>query len=254
MTAGTSIEVYANQQMLSQAAAELFAAEARRAIKSRGRFTVLLSGGETPRTTYELLARVPLRDLIPWSEIHIFWGDERYVVPGDPRSNAQMAHRALLDHVPVPAEQIHPIPYGPTPRESAAAYENLLRTFFAGGPAHFDLVFLGLGVNGHTVSLFPGSAAVAERERWVAEVYVAEQNLHRVTLTAPIINRASLVVFVVAGGDKAAIVRETLEGTPDPHRIPAQLIRPVHGRLLWLLDREAARLLKHATINPKKSI
>jgi 6-phosphogluconolactonase len=249
MTAGTRIEVYANPQMLSRAAAELFAAEAHQAIKTRGRFTVLLSGGETPRTTYELLARAPFRDRIPWSKVHIFWGDERYVVPGDPRSNAQMAHRALLDHVPVPAEHIHPIPYGPTPRESAGAYETLLRTFFAGGPARFDLVFLGLGVNGHTASLFPGTAAVSEREHWVTEVYVAEQNLHRVTLTAPIINRAALVVFVVAGGDKAAIVREVLEGTPDPNRIPARLIKPAPGRLIWLLDRDAARLVKHAAIN-----
>jgi 6-phosphogluconolactonase len=249
MTAGTLLEVYESQQMLSEAAAELFAAEARLAVMSRGRFTVLLSGGETPRTTYELLARAPLRDRIPWSKVHIFWGDERYVVPGDPRSNALMVHRALLDHVPVPTEQIHPIPYGPTPRESAVAYENLLRTFFAGGPAGFDLVFLGLGVNGHTASLFPGTAAVAERERWVTEVYVTEQNLHRVTLTAPIINRASLVLFVVAGGDKAAIVRKVLEGPQDPHRIPAQLIKPVHGRLIWLLEQEAARLVKHAAIN-----
>lgn len=249
MTVATGIEVYEDRVALSRAAAGLFAAEALRAVESRGRFTVLLSGGETPQTAYKLLAAPPLRESIPWAKVHVFWEDERYVAPDDPRSNARMALRAFLDHVPVPPEQIHPIPYCPTPRESAVAYEKLLRAFFEGESSCFDLVFLGLGTNGHTASLFPGTAAVAERERWVTEVFVAEQDLYRVTLTAPIINRGSLVVFVVAGGDKAAIVREVLEGNPAPDRIPAQLIRPVHGRLLWLLDREAARLVKNSTIN-----
>jgi 6-phosphogluconolactonase len=250
MTVASSIEVYEDRASLSRAAARLFAAEALRAVESRGRFTVLLSGGETPLPAYELLAVPPLRESIPWAKVHIFWGDERYVAPDDPRSNARMACRAFLDHVPVPPEQIHPIPYCPTPQESAVAYEKLLRSFFAGEESGFDLVFLGLGTDGHTASLFSGTAAVAERERWVTEVYVAEQELYRVTLTAPVINRGALVVFVVAGGDKAAIVRVVLEENPDPHRIPARLIGPVPGRLLWMLDRQSARLLTAETVNP----
>jgi 6-phosphogluconolactonase len=237
------INIYADPEALSNAAADLFADTARQAVEARGRFTVLLSGGETPRHTYELLAREGYRDGIPWEQVHIFWGDERHVPPDDPRSNVRMARGALLDHVPLLAAQIHPVPYRPSPRESALEYEKLLRAFFAGGPPRFDLVFLGLGTNGHTASLFPGTSVVEEQERWVAEVYVADQDLHRVTLTAPLINEAALVAFIVAGGDKAEVLRNVLEMAPDPRRIPARLIKPVNGRLLWLVDLEAARLV-----------
>ena len=169
------IKVFADLQALSHAAAWLFAEEAARAIEARGRFSVLLAGGETPRRTYEILARPPLRDMVPWERVHIFWGDERYVPPNDPRSNAGKARQALLDHVLVPAANIHPIPFRSSPRESAVEYEDILRAFFSAGPPRFDLVFLGLGENGHTASLFPGTSAAAERDRWVTEVYVAEQ-------------------------------------------------------------------------------
>src|SRR6266571_1822768 len=164
------IRIYADPEALSHAAADLFAEEACHAVESRGRFTVLLSGGETPRHVFELLAGKPYLDRVPWEGVHVFWGDERYVPPDDPRSNALMARGALLDHVPLPAAQIHPVPYRFSPRESAVEYEKLLRAFFADGPPRFDLVFLGLGTNGHTASLFPGTSAVDERERWVAEV------------------------------------------------------------------------------------
>lgn len=238
------IRVYPDMEALSRAAAELFAVEARRAEAERGRFAVLLAGGETPRRCYEILAEAPLRDRIPWGTVHVFWGDERCVPGDDPRSNAAMARRTLLDRVPVPATQIHPIPCGSFPREAAAAYEELLRAFFGGGPPRFDLVFLGLGENGHTASLFPGTAALEERERWVAEVYVAEEGLQRVTLTAPAINQAALVAFLAAGEGKAAVLREVLEGNTDLRLLPARLIRPAHGKILWLVDRAAARLLR----------
>jgi len=239
------IRVYADQEALSRAAAELFADKACRAVSERGRFIVLLAGGETPRRCYEILAEAPVRDLIPWDAVHVFWGDERCVPDDDPRSNAAMARRALLDHVPIPASQIHPITCAGAPREGAAKYGRLLRAYFGGGPPRFDLVFLGLGENGHTASLFPGTAVLEERQRWVAEVYVAEERLHRVTLTAPAINQAALVAFLAAGERKAEVLREVLEGTPDPHRIPARLISPADGKLLWLVDRAAARLLRH---------
>lgn len=241
------VAVYTDVEALSKAAAELFAQESLRAVVSRGRFAVLLSGGETPRRTYQLLAAAPFKDQVPWPSVHVFWGDERYVPAGDPRSNARMVQQELLDHVPVPAAQIHPIPYGSSPRESAVEYGNLLRTFFAGGPPRFDLVFLGLGENGHTASLFPETAVVDEWNLWVSEVYVKEEGLYRVTLTAPIINQGALVVFLVAGAAKAQILFKVLNGARDQRKIPAQLIKPLNGELLWLVEREAARLIRPDT-------
>ncbi len=237
------IRVYPDLEQLSRAAAELFATEAVRTVHACGRFVALLAGGETPRRCYEILAGAPLRDRIPWQGVHVFWGDERCVPDADPRSNSRMARLALLDHVPVPAGQVHPIPCGGNPRKAAEGYEKVLRAFFNKGPSRFDFVFLGLGTNGHTASLFPGSAALEEGDRWVAEVEDADVLPPRVTLTAPVINRAALVVFLVAGVEKAAVLKEVLEGDADPHWLPARLIKPVGGELLWLVDREAARLL-----------
>ncbi len=223
------IRVYPDIEALSRGAAELFADEARRGVAARGRFIVLLAGGETPRRCYELLAEAPVRDRIPWGAVHVFWGDERCVPDDDPRSNAAMARRALLDHVPVPEAQIHPISCAGAPHEGAVAYEGLLRAFFGGGPPRFDLVILGLGENGHTASLFPGTTVLEERERWVAEVYVTEEGLHRVTLTTPVINQAALVAFLATGEGKAEVLREVLEGNTDPCLLPARLIRPAHN-------------------------
>ncbi|MBT1074437.1 6-phosphogluconolactonase [Geobacter grbiciae] len=202
------VAVYTDVEALSKAAAELFAQESLRAVSSRGRFVVLLSGGETPRRTYQLLAAAPFKDQVPWPSVHVFWGDERYVSAGDPRSNARMVQQELVDHVLVPAAQVHPIPYGSSPRESAV---------------------------------------VDERNLWVSEVYVKEEDLYRVTLTAPIINQGALVVFLVAGAAKAQILFKVLNGARDQRKIPAQLIKPLNGELLWLVDREAARLIRPDT-------
>jgi 6-phosphogluconolactonase len=237
------VTVHDESEALSRAVAKLFAEEARRAVEARGSFTVLLSGGETPRRAYELLAREPLRSTIPWHAVQLFWGDERWVPQDDPRSNLGMARRAFIDQVPLGGDQVHPIPYGSSPRESALGYERMLRRFFEVAPPRFDLVLLGLGEDGHTASLFPESAVLDERYRWVCEVYVAKQDQYRVTATPLLINQASLVAFVVAGKGKAAILRRVLEGAQDPKRFPAQLIKPAPGRLLWLAEREACRLL-----------
>ncbi len=237
------IRVYPDLEALSRGAAELFAAEAVRAVGTAGRFAVLLAGGETPRRCYEILAGPPFRDRIPWHGVHVFWGDERCVPGDDPRNNSRMARLALLDRVPVPVGQIHPISCDGAPREGAEGYERLLRAFFGNAPPRFDLAFLGLGANGHTASLFPGSPVLDEGERWAAEVEEADLSPPRVTLTAPVINRAGVVAFLVAGAEKAAVLKEVLEGDPDPRRLPARLIRPSEGELLWLVDREAARLL-----------
>ena len=237
------IRLYADHESLSRAAAELFTTETRAALKTNGRASVALSGGGTPRRTYELLAHPPYRNQVTWEKIHIFWGDERCVPPDDPKSNERMARETLLEHVPIPPEQIHPIRCEQSPVKAAEQYEKILRSHFGSCGARFDLVLLGLGENGHTASLFPGTAVLNEEKLWSADVFVAEQSLHRVTLTAPAINMASKVAFLVSGTPKASVLKEVLEGPSDPQRLPAQLIKPVDGQLIWLVDDEAGRLL-----------
>ncbi|RII28366.1 MAG: 6-phosphogluconolactonase [Geobacter sp.] len=238
------IRICHDLEALSLAAAELFAAEACQAVRVHGRFTVALSGGSTPRRMYELLAREPFIEQVPWQSTHIFWGDERCVPADDPRNNALMTRQTLLDHVPVPPGQIHPMVCNSSPLEAAVEYEALLRSFFAGGRPRFDLVLLGLGENGHTASLFPGTSVLDDQQHWVGEVYVVEEGLQRLTLTAAAINQAALIVFLVSGHGKAPILREVLKGTQDPHSIPARMVKPVDGGLLWMVDRHAACLLR----------
>ncbi|MBU4233150.1 MAG: 6-phosphogluconolactonase [Desulfobacterales bacterium] len=234
------IDVYPDLESLSRAAAALLVRQANLAVAARGRFSVALAGGATPRRTYELLAAPPLKDQAPWDRMHVFWGDERCVPLNDSRSNARLAKEAWLDHVPIPGTQIHPMNCAPDPAAAARQYEAQLREFFAGQPPRLDLVLLGLGHDGHTASLFPGTAVLKEGERWAAPVYLAEADLHRVTLTAPLINQAAVVAFLVAGGAKAGVLREVLHGPRDPARLPAQLIQPQTGELRWLADLAAA--------------
>ena len=237
------IEVYPDLESLSRAAAALLVRQANLAVAARGRFSVALAGGATPRRTYELLAAPPLTDQAPWDRVHVFWGDERCVPGNDSRSNARLAKEAWLDHVPIPGNQIHPMNCAADPAAAARQYEAQLREFFAGQPPRLDLILLGLGEDGHTASLFPGTAVLKEGERWAAAVYLAEADLYRVTLTAPLINQAALVAFLVAGQSKAGVLREVLHGPSDPERLPAQLIRPQNGELVWLTDLAAAAQL-----------
>ncbi len=234
------IHVFPDPEALGRGAAGLVSRVAREAVANRGRFSLALSGGGTPRRTYELLAQPPCRDEVPWDRTHIFWGDERCVGPDDPRSNARMAAEALLRHVPVPAGQVYQMDCRPSPAEGGRRYEAGLQAFFAGGEPRFDLILLGLGENGHTASLFPGDPVLHETKRWVAAVYVAEQELYRLTFTPTLINRARVVAFLVAGAAKSAVLRRVMEGPRDPEHLPAQLIRPEPGELHWLLDKAAA--------------
>lgn len=233
------LQTFPDPESLSRAAAGLFARLAASAANARGRFSVALSGGSTPRRTYEILARPPFREQIPWDRTHVFWGDERCVAPDDPRSNARMAREALLDYVPLPRAQVHPFFCLPSPETGAREYEALLRNFFGEAPPRLDLVFLGLGKDGHTASLFPGDSALEEQEHWTAAVDIPGEDLHRVTLTPVLINRAAVVAFLVTGAAKAGALREVLHGPHDPRRLPAQLIKPEDGELHWLVDREA---------------
>jgi 6-phosphogluconolactonase len=240
------IRVYHDLEALSRAAAELFTLQSREASLMCGRFSVAFSGGETPRRTYELLASPLYAERIHWNEVHVFWSDERCVPENDPRNNALMARHALLDHVPIPPENIHPIRCSLSPQQAAQEYEQELRQFFSSSNPNFHLVLLGLGSNGHIASLFPHTSVLNEKDRWVSEVYVKELGMYRVTFTAHFINQASQVVFLVSGSDKAQVLENVLEGAYQPGELPAQLIRPAGNHPLWLVDKAASHKL---TIN-----
>jgi 6-phosphogluconolactonase len=249
------IEVHARPSDLAEAATEHFITLAEHAVAQRGRFAVALSGGATPRATYEELARVSVPRQVDWEHIHVFWGDERCVAPSHADSNYRMAREALLKQVSVPSQNIHRIRGEIGPAEAAREYEEELRKFFAGPARHgkpgatpqwprFDLILLGLGKNGHTASLFPGTAALDERRRWVAANHVDDIGAWRITLTLPVINSAADVLFIVSGTEKAEVVSTVLGGKRRRSPLPAQMIEPANGRLLWLLDEDAASRLE----------
>ncbi|NJC97626.1 MAG: 6-phosphogluconolactonase [Anaerolineales bacterium] len=237
------IHIYSDLEGISQAAAEIFIDAAQQAIHSHGRFSVALSGGSTPRRLYEILATPPFRDRVKWQSVHVFWGDERCVPMDDPRSNYRMAREALLDRVPLPGGNIHPMQGDLPPAEAARRYEVALRNYFRDQPPAMDLVLLGLGDNAHTASLFPHTPALNENVRWVTDVYVDAQDMHRITLTAPFINRAAQVVFLVSGADKARALQIVTEGAYQPHIYPAQLIHPNGAHPIWLVDKAASHKL-----------
>ncbi|HKC63519.1 MAG TPA: 6-phosphogluconolactonase [Pyrinomonadaceae bacterium] len=229
-----------NPQEVARAAAERFIEIARAAIDARGRFSVALSGGSTPKRAYELLAGGDYGDKLDWSKVHIFFGDERCVPPDDAESNYRMANEAMLSRLPIPAKNIHRIQGVGDPVANARLYEDELRTFFndAAWP-HFDLVLLGMGDDGHTASLFPGSAALNELEAWVAANWVEKFNAYRITLTLPAINHAANIAFLVTGESKAERLAEVLSGESSSEQLPSQLIKPLNGSLEWLIDKAA---------------
>ncbi len=234
------IQVSKDTAGASRASADLFVQTAREAVAQNGRFTVALTGGSSPVQLYKLLAAAPYRDQVPWDQTFVFWGDERAVPHTDDRNNARMAFELLLDHVPVPPAQVHRMSGELPPDESARQYEALLKAHFSGGPPQFDLILLGMGDDGHTASMFPGTDVVHERERWVKELFLASQGMYRITLTAPLINQARRVVFQVFGAGKTATLKRVLEGPYQPDQLPSQLINPTSGELHWFLDEAAA--------------
>jgi 6-phosphogluconolactonase len=238
------VTVLEGAEEVARAAAERFVELAQAAVGERGRFAAALSGGSTPRRAYELLAGEDYRGRVDWPRAHLFFGDERMVPPDDSESNYRMAGEALLSRVPIPPENVHRINGLGDALANARLYEDELRTFFNDDAwPRFDLVLLGMGDDGHTASLFPGTAALDERAAWVAANWVEKFNAYRVTLTAPAINRAAHVLFLVTGAGKAEALGEVLRGEPDPRRLPSQLIRPLDGALEWLVDRAAAARL-----------
>ena len=242
----THLEIYDSPDAMTGAAATLFAAQAAEAVSARGRFTAALSGGKTPVALYTLLARPPFVSQIPWDRVHLLWSDERSVPPDHAESNYRLVRELLIDRVPIRAANVFRMRGEMDPEEAAERYEALLRDRFAavgGGSPDLDFILLGLGEDGHTASLFPGTAAVRETTRWVVGHYVDDRKGWRITLTPPAINAARLVVFIAAGPGKAAVVRDILQGPFQPDRLPAQAVRPAEGRPIWLLDRQAAKLL-----------
>lgn len=234
----TQLEVLADPDALARRVADWLLGAA---TESEGVFAIALSGGSTPRRLYERLASSPCRDSFPWSRTHWFWGDERFVSHADPLSNARMAQETLLLRAPVPPANIHPIPTeGIGPDDAALAYERELKAFYGGerlDPVRplFDVTLLGLGDDGHTASLFPGTAALAERERWVAAVIGAKAEA-RITLTYPALESSRRVAFLVAGEDKRAIFDRLRRGDT---ALPAARLHPT-GELTWFVDRAAA--------------
>ncbi|MCE9555694.1 MAG: 6-phosphogluconolactonase [Planctomycetes bacterium] len=261
--------------------ARRFATAAQEAVAARGRFMVALSGGSTPEGLYRELATRHLASApgktsdalsVPWSQTHVFFGDERYVPHDDPQSNFRMAREALLDHVPIPARQVYPMPTDAAdPADAAAEYEKILLQVFntplscseAPGEGQkpvlsteysvlstpspfprFDLILLGMGPDGHTASLFPGTEAVHEQRHLVVAPWVEKFQTYRLTLTPPVLCHGRQVLFLLSGASKADTLRDVLEGPYEPSHLPSQIVRPVDGRLTWLIDRAAAARLE----------
>jgi len=238
------IRILPNADALAKAAADHIVKLAAKAITESGRFSIALSGGSTPRTLYQLLAAEPYIKQIDWQNVHFFWGDERSVPPDDTDSCYLMARESLLNHISTPAAQIHRIHGELKPAESAEDYEKTLRTFFTAKLPRFDLILLGMGDDGHTASLFPNTTALDETGKWVTSNYVTtvKQNW-RVTLTAPAINAAANIAFLVSGSGKAERLQQVLQGKYQPRELPSQLINPTEGNLIWFVDQPAAEKL-----------
>ena len=240
MQPAVTIRVFESCHDLSRAAAERIVRLANEAVERRGRFVLALAGGTTPRHTYESLADAPLRAEVPWADVHVCWGDERMVPATDAASNYRMAYEALLKFVDVPAIQVHRVPTDcGAPERVARTYAATLHDVFAsteGNVPSFDLLLLGMGADGHTASLFPGSAAIDERERIVVAPAEVVDGVRRITITPPVIEHAREIMVLATGAEKAAALRAVLDGPSDPHRYPAQLLRRAQGAVTWFVS------------------
>ncbi|UCG13699.1 MAG: 6-phosphogluconolactonase [Deltaproteobacteria bacterium] len=242
------VRVVEDVEALSHEAARAIVGLAMEALQTRDYFSLALSGGSTPKRLYALLAQDPsFREELDWSKIHFFWGDERHVPPDHPESNYRLAYEAMLLKVPVPTANIHRLrAENPDASMVADEYEQELLTFFQpqqGELPRFHCVLLGMGSDGHTASLFPGTSAVHERGRLVIANWVEKFQAHRITMTPPVLNNANSVIFMVSGEEKAETLRQVLQGEEQPDQFPSQLIKPTHGTLLWLVDKPASKLL-----------
>jgi 6-phosphogluconolactonase len=240
----SKMEIYANSQELAWAAVLRFAGLTEQFVRESGKFTVALSGGSTPKAMLSLLAQKPFADSLPWPSIFFFWGDERCVPADHADSNFRMATEALLSKIALPPENIFRVHAEDEDHNRAAKnYSMTLRRVLNSETPQFDLVFLGMGADGHTASLFPGTEALQASNRIAVANFVEKLDSWRITLTAQTINQANNVIFLVSGEDKAESLKEVLEGEHQPEKYPSQLIHPATGSLTWMLDEAAARLL-----------
>jgi 6-phosphogluconolactonase len=236
------IAIYPDTHTLSSEAAQYIARLASEAIVTRGRFSVALSGGSTPKLLYGLLGDEPYRSQIDWPLVDIFWSDERCVPEDSEDSNYHLARQVLLDKIPIPTNQVHRMPADQPEREAASqAYTaDLQRAFGTNGTPNFDLIQLGMGPEGHTASLFPHQASLHEQQRLVMPVSVPKPPPARLTFTPPLLNAARHILFLVTGAEKAEAVQAVLEGEYQPDEYPAQIVRPTNGEVVWMLDSAAA--------------
>ena len=237
------LHVMRSHEEASRTAAQMVADLSARSLASRGKFSIALSGGSTPRLLYELLASPPHLGSIRWDCWSVFWSDERCVPPDHEASNYRMAKEALLDHVPVPSGNVYRMQGEGVPHVAAREYEELLKGYFHSPEPSFDLILLGIGDDGHTASLFPGTLALAERSRLVLHNWVPDQQAYRITFTLPLINAARIIAFLGTGESKADVLRRVLEPAPGESPLPATMVQPSSNSVHWFLTQDAAKLL-----------
>jgi len=240
-----NIQQFNTIEELNIGAAKLWIDTAAQAISEKGRFIVALTGGSSPIGLYRLLATSPYREQVKWENVYVFWGDERWVPLSDNRSNARMSFETLLDHVPIPDDQVFPMWSADlSAGDFALEYERVLRHHL-GTEGTFDLILLGMGHDGHTASWFPGTAVLKERTKWVDAYYLPPQEMYRVTFTVPLVNRAKRIAVIAYGTNKAEALHQVLEGEPNPVTYPAQLLDANDKEVIWFVDRAAAAKLNN---------
>ena len=240
----TKTEIFDTPGQLFKAAADLILQLYEKAVSEKRTFSIALSGGSTPKRLYELLATPLYAKKIDWKNVYVFWSDERCVPISDEENNSHMASLALLNNVAIPKENIFPVPVSFEPSKAAARYEQMIKTLFKDKQPEFDLVLLGTGEDGHTASLFPHTDILDEKKALVKQVYLKDKKMYRVSFTLPLINDAKHILFLVTGKEKAGIIKKIFTRPVKKPAYPAQLIKPVKGKLFWYLDRQAASQLK----------
>jgi 6-phosphogluconolactonase len=248
--ANREIKIFPDVNAIAKRAAELIVESAATAVAQNGRFTISLAGGSTPKTLYALLAAEPHGSKMPWDKTYLFFGDERHVPPDDPDSNYRMANESLISKLSLKPDQIHRIHCENPVEKAAQDYEQDLRTFFKLAPGQlprFDVILIGMGDEGHMLSLFPGTKALQDNGRLVLPNWVGKLYTERVTITAPVANNSALAIFMVTKADKALALKGVLEGPYEPEQLPSQLLRPTNGKVVWLVDTTAASKLASGT-------
>ena len=238
-------EIFPSADSLATAVADLVVKLSIESIVTNGKFTIALSGGTTPNLLFDILAKPPYANSINWKQTFVFWVDERYVAPTSPDNNAFQAKKLLLDHVQIPAENVFSIPVKMPAAKAAIHYEQTLKIFFKNTLPSFDLILLGMGEDGHTASLFPQSALLKEEEALIKSIFATSVKMERITFTPPLINNAKKIVFMVAGSNKASMLKTVLKGKTNVSKYPAQIIKGnSQDTLSWYLDEAAAAKLK----------